>query len=91
MLITKIQILLTFNYAFIEYSDIKLQSPLNVIAIKSYVAKQEHELTLNKDEKFDVIGRISNAWLIGVLDGRRGTFPAECVKVRNHFLIDVTL
>ena len=46
---------------------------------------------MSKDEKFDVIGRISNAWLIGVLDGRRGTFPAECVKVRNHFLIDVTL
>lgn len=63
-----------------------MQSPLNVIAIKSYVAKQEHELTLQKDAKFDVIGRISNAWLIGVLDGRRGTFPAECVKVRKSFV-----
>ncbi|CAG2230366.1 SHANK [Mytilus edulis] len=68
---------------FEEYSDTELQSPLNVIAIKSYVAKQEHELTLQKDAKFDVIGRISNAWLIGVLDGRRGTFPAECVKDTN--------
>ncbi|CAC5426306.1 unnamed protein product [Mytilus coruscus] len=72
-----------------DYLNDKQESLFNVIAVNSYKARQEPELNFNKGTKFEVVGCISDQWLIGELHGKRGAFPAECIKILNQPLSEV--
>lgn len=71
-----------------DYCNDKQESRFNVIAVNSYKARQEPELNFNKGTKFEVVGCISEKWLIGELQGKRGAFPAECIKVIHKLEIE---
>lgn len=69
-----------------ELEIIKQYLPYNVIAIQPYQAKHDNEISFMKDEKFDVVDKMTDLWLIGDINGTRGLFPAYCVEVL-HFIV----
>lgn len=55
--------------------------PYPVIAIRAYTAKHTNELSFEQEDKFDVVDSESERWLIGEIEGMKGLFPSEYVKV----------
>ncbi|CAC5424358.1 unnamed protein product [Mytilus coruscus] len=58
------------------------QSTYCVIATKSYKAKSSLQISFQKEDKFIVVGEKSSGWLLGEINGKKGLFPSECVKVK---------
>lgn len=58
-------------------------SSYSVIALKTYTSTLDEELSFKKDDKFRVVDKETDRWLIGEINGRRGLFPSEYVKKVN--------
>jgi hypothetical protein len=53
-----------------------------VIAIKNYLSRSTHELTLNVDDQIWLYGELNNEWGIGFnpVTGLKGAFPLNCCE-----------
>ncbi|CAC5424385.1 PLA2G16 [Mytilus coruscus] len=60
------------------------QTTYIVIATKSYKAKSSSQISFQKEDKFTVVGEKSFGWLIGEINGKKGFFPSECLKIKRH-------
>ena len=48
-----------------------------------YVAVEDDELTIHRGDVISNVVVLSDGWMEGDLDGRRGAFPDNFVKVRH--------
>lgn len=70
-----------FIFYFVTTIERKSTSepPFSVIAVKSYQAGANDELTFSKEQKITVLRQETEKWFIGEINGKRGMFPSECV------------
>ncbi|CAC5424382.1 ITSN [Mytilus coruscus] len=61
------------------------QLAFSVIAIKSYQAETNDELTFSKDQKISVLRQETEQWLVGEINVVRGLIPSECVTRVNLY------
>ncbi|CAC5424359.1 unnamed protein product [Mytilus coruscus] len=54
--------------------------PYSVIALKPYTGNSFDEISFRKEDKFNVVGKETERWLVGEINGKRGLFPRDNVK-----------
>ena len=57
---------------------------VEAVVTYNYAAQQEDELTLKVGDVIRGIVKMDGGWWKGVLNGRKGVFPDNFVKVRNQ-------
>jgi len=57
---------------------------VEAVVMYDYTAQQDDELTLKVGDVIRNIVKIGGGWWEGVLNGRKGVFPDNFVKVNNY-------
>ena len=63
---------------------------VEAVVMYEYLAQQDDELTLKVGDVIRGIVKMDGGWWKGVLNGRKGVFPDNFVKVSNHSLLSVS-
>lgn len=75
-----IKLHLIFNH--IGKIELTQGSRYSVISRRQYRAQTGDELNFPKEMKCDVVSQVTNRWLIREINGNKGFFPVEYVKVQ---------
>lgn len=61
--------------------------PYSVIALKPHTGDSFDEISFRKEDKFNVVRKETEHWLVGEINGKRGLFPRDKVKVIDNSVI----